>query len=68
MDISEHEEYERLKAESVLMGELEKGRISGEEDGWLSAEQVREHFGKCRNSMLYLLTNRITATEKLRSA
>ena len=40
VDISEHEEYERLKAESVLMGELEKGRISGEEEGWLCTLSV----------------------------
>ena len=37
-------EYERTNATLHLMGELEKGRRSGEEQGWLSPEQVRAHF------------------------
>ena len=44
LDIEEYREYERLQAVSTLMAELEKGRRSGEEDGWISAEDVRTHF------------------------
>lgn len=44
MDISEYEKYERYQAELWLMSELEKGRKSGEEKGWLTEEEVREHL------------------------
>ena len=37
-------EYERLRAEQTLAGELNRGRRSGEEGGWLDAESVRAHF------------------------
>ena len=37
-------EYERLQAELTLAGELNRGRRSGEEDGWLDMESVRAHF------------------------
>ena len=40
IDIAEYHEYEKLKAMNRLMGELEKGRISGEQDGWLPADEV----------------------------
>lgn len=35
---------ERIKAEQKLMGELEKGRLSGEKEGWISTDDVREYF------------------------
>lgn len=44
VDISEQEEYEKTKAALRLMCELEKGRKSGEENGWLSDSDVRAHF------------------------
>lgn len=44
LDMEEYREYERLQAISTLMIELEKGNRSGEEDGWISAEDVRAHF------------------------
>ena len=44
MDIAEYEDYERYKAERRLMEELEKGRRSGEENGWLSLDEVKEHM------------------------
>ena len=41
-------EYERLQAQVKLINELNKGRRSGEEEGWLSADEVRRHFrDKC---------------------
>ena len=44
IDIAEYEEYEKDKAALRLMYELEKGRKSGEENGWLSSDEVRAHF------------------------
>jgi prevent-host-death family protein len=37
-------DYEREQATRTLMAELEKGRIAGETEGWLSAKDVRTHF------------------------
>ena len=37
LDMEEYRQYERLQAVSTLMAELEKGRRSGEENGWISA-------------------------------
>lgn len=42
-------DYEKLQAEIALVGELNRGRRSGEESGWLSAEDVRGHFRDKRN-------------------
>lgn len=44
VDIAELEDYEKTKAALRLMCELEKGRKSGEENGWLSDNDVRERF------------------------
>ncbi len=44
VDIAEQEEYEKTKAALRLMCELEQGRKSGEEHGWMDASDVREHF------------------------
>lgn len=41
MDI---EDYEKTQATIRLMNELEKGRKSGEEKGWLTLEAVEEHL------------------------
>lgn len=38
-------DYERTQASIRLMKELEKGRISGETEGWLSLEDVEKHLG-----------------------
>ena len=43
-DISEQEEYEKAKATLRLMCELEKGKRSGEEKGWINSDEVRKHF------------------------
>ena len=44
VDISEQENYEKTKAALKLMCELQKGRISGEQEGWLSETDVEKHF------------------------
>lgn len=38
------EDYEKTQATLCLMDALAKGRASGENDGWLTAEGVRAHF------------------------
>jgi hypothetical protein len=38
--MEEYREYERMKAMNWLLGELDKGRVSGEQDGWLDADEV----------------------------
>lgn len=38
------QDYENTKAALTLMNELEKGRKSGEEKGWLSSGDVRAYF------------------------
>ena len=40
LDMEEYREYERMKAMNWLLGELDKGRVSGERDGWLSSDTV----------------------------
>lgn len=47
--IMEIQEYERLQAQIKLINELNKGRNSGEKEGWLTAEQVRKHFREKSN-------------------
>lgn len=38
-------DYEKTQATLKLMSELEKGRRSGEEEGWLSLEDVEKYLG-----------------------
>ena len=37
-------DYEKIDAAARLMNELEKGRRSGETEGYLTPEEVRAHF------------------------
>ena len=37
-------DYEKTEATLQLMSELARGKKSGEEDGWIPASDVREHF------------------------
>lgn len=39
------QDYEKTQATLRLMGELAKGRESGERDGWLTLEAVEESLG-----------------------
>lgn len=50
VDIREREEYDRMKAQLKLMCELNAGKKSGEEEGWLSVEDVRAHFRAKENA------------------
>lgn len=43
--IVDMQDYEKNQAALKLLGELAKGRISGEENGWLSLEAVADHLG-----------------------
>ena len=43
--ILEMEDYEKKEAVIKLMMELEKGRISGENEGWTSLSKVKAEFG-----------------------
>ena len=49
VDIKEHEEYEKTKAALKLMCELQKGRISGEQNEWLSEDDVEKLFKRLKN-------------------
>ena len=42
--IEDDEEFEQAKAMVKLMTEINKGISSGEENGWLSDEDVDKHF------------------------
>ncbi len=46
IDIAQQEDKERAKAALWLLGEIEKGRKSGEEEGWLSEEEIKEYFNE----------------------
>lgn len=43
-DIAEDDEFEKTKAMLRLMCELNEGRRSGEEEGYVSASEVRAYF------------------------
>ena len=42
--IVDMQDYERTQATIRLINELSKGRRSGEQEGWLTAEDMRAHF------------------------
>lgn len=37
-------DYDRLVAEQTLFSELQRGRMSGESEGWISSSDVRARF------------------------
>ena len=37
-------DYEKKEAAIRLMSDLEKGRISGEKEGWYTLEEIRKEF------------------------
>ena len=58
MDMQEQEEqqekarkYDKMEAQLKLMCELNAGRKSGEEEGWISADEVRSHFKERTNAL-----------------
>ena len=46
LDMEEYRRYEALLAKEKLLSELEKGRRSGETEGWLDAETVFRELGE----------------------
>ena len=44
LDIDEYKEYEKMLAWRKLKSELDEGRRSGEEKGWIAADELRSHF------------------------
>ena len=45
LDMEEYRQYEILLARQKLLSELEKGRRSGEEEGYLTADEVEKALG-----------------------
>jgi len=45
-DIADEEEFEKTKAMLRLMCELNNGRRMGEEEGWVSEQDVRARFAE----------------------
>ena len=45
-DINFEKEYEQMKAMLDLLLNLREGKLSGEKDGYVSLEDVRNHFDK----------------------
>ena len=46
LDIDEYKEYEKMMAWRKLKSELDEGRREGEENGWVSADEVRARFDR----------------------
>ena len=44
MDDQERKQSEIIEAEKRLLSELQDGKKSGEESGWVSSNEVREYF------------------------
>ena len=42
--IVDMQDFEKMQATIALMNELARGKNSGEEKGWLSADDVKAHF------------------------
>ena len=50
--IEDDEEFEKAKAMVALMTELSKGFQSGDEEGWLTDEDLDKHFAQKRRLVL----------------
>ena len=46
VEINDYEELEKARAKLQLMSELQKGRLSGENEGWISEEDIKNRFTK----------------------
>ena len=51
VDIADQEDYLRTKAALQFMCEMNKGMKSGEEQGWLTAEEVRRRLKERRHAL-----------------
>ena len=49
--IADQEEANQMKAALQFMCEMNKGIQSGEQEGWLSIDQVRAHMKERRNEL-----------------
>ncbi len=49
VDIKEQEEYLQLKAAVRFMSEMNRGMQTGDEQGWLTEEQVKEKLREYRH-------------------
>lgn len=45
LDIEEYREYEKILAMKKLMAELDKGRLSGETEGYFTLEEIERELG-----------------------
>ena len=43
--IQDMEDYEKMEATIKLFMELEKGRISGDREGWINLDEIKKEFG-----------------------
>lgn len=41
--ILDMDDYDKLVASGLLLGQLEQGRFSGERDGWVSSDSAQAH-------------------------
>ena len=46
--IEDDEQFEKAKAMARLLGELNRGFTSGDEEGWVSDSELNEHFSMKR--------------------
>jgi prevent-host-death family protein len=44
LDIEEYKEYEKMLAWRRLKSEIDEGRRSGQENGWIPANEIRDYF------------------------
>lgn len=59
------QDYEKSQTTLRLMNKLAKGRKSGETEGWLSSEEMREFFRKkqMKHKIYYSMESRRTQTK-----
>ena len=44
LDIEEYKEFEKIMAWRKLKSELDKGRVSGEENSWITSDEIKAHL------------------------
>ena len=51
IDIADHEDYMNTKAALKFMCEMNRGLEAGDENGWLSADEIRNHIREKHHAM-----------------
>ena len=51
LHIADQQENEKMKAALQFMCEMNRGVQAGEEEGWLSIDQIREHLKERRHEV-----------------